>query len=53
MGGFSPVNSKLPFFMPTDSFEKLLDRAAAWYGIDDGFWDIFGNRRPQFGERPR
>jgi 4-alpha-glucanotransferase len=29
--------------MPTDSFEQLLDRAAAWYGIDDGFWDIFGN----------
>ena len=29
--------------MPTDSFEQLLDRAASWYGIDDGFWDIFGN----------
>jgi 4-alpha-glucanotransferase len=29
--------------MSTDSFEQLLDRAASWYGIDDGFWDIFGN----------
>jgi 4-alpha-glucanotransferase len=29
--------------MPTDSFEQLLNRAASWYGIDDGFWDIFGN----------
>jgi 4-alpha-glucanotransferase len=30
--------------MPSDSFELLLDRAASWYGIDGGFWDIFGNR---------
>ena len=30
--------------MPSDSFEQLLDRAASWYGIDGGFWDIFGNR---------
>ena len=30
--------------MPSDSFEQLLDRAASWYGIDAGFWDIFGNR---------
>src|SRR5664279_3503127 len=26
-----------------ESFELLLDRAASWFGIDDGFWDIFGN----------
>ena len=30
--------------MPPDSFEQVLDRAASWYGIDGGFWDIFGNR---------
>ena len=30
--------------MPSDSFDQLLDRAASWYGIDAGFWDIFGNR---------
>ncbi len=30
--------------MPSDSFEQLLDRAASWFGIDAGFWDIFGNR---------
>jgi 4-alpha-glucanotransferase len=29
--------------MPTDSFEELLNQAASWFGIDDGFWDIFGN----------
>jgi 4-alpha-glucanotransferase len=29
--------------MHSDSFEQLLDRAASWYGIDDGFWDIFGH----------
>jgi len=29
--------------MPSDSFEQLLDRAASWFGIDGGFWDIFGN----------
>ncbi|MEO8595791.1 MAG: 4-alpha-glucanotransferase [Candidatus Solibacter sp.] len=28
--------------MPSDSFDQLLDRAASWYGIDGGFWDIFG-----------
>jgi 4-alpha-glucanotransferase len=28
--------------MPSDSFEQLLDRAASSYGIDGGFWDIFG-----------
>ena len=28
--------------MPSDSYEQLLDRAASWYGIDGGFWDIFG-----------
>jgi 4-alpha-glucanotransferase len=30
--------------MASDSFEQLLDRAASWFGIDCGFWDIFGNR---------
>src|SRR6266702_1228333 len=39
----SLVESKLLPFMSTDTFEQLLDRAASWYGIDDGFWDIFGN----------
>src|ERR1039457_2933250 len=29
--------------MPSDSFEQLLDRAASWYGIDGGYWDILGN----------
>ena len=29
--------------MSTYSIEQLLDRAASWYGIDSGFWDIFGN----------
>ena len=28
--------------MPTESFEQLLDRAAAAFGIDSGFWDIWG-----------
>ena len=28
--------------MPSESFEQLLDRAAALYGIDPGFWDIWG-----------
>src|ERR1035438_8468588 len=39
-----PVKSKGPFFMDSSSFEQLLDRAASWYGIDAGFWDIFGTR---------
>ena len=30
--------------MASDSFDVLLDRAASWFGIDGGFWDIFGNR---------
>jgi 4-alpha-glucanotransferase len=30
--------------MPSSSFEHLLDRAAAWFGIESGFWDIFGVR---------
>src|ERR1035437_8634099 len=30
--------------MLSDSFEQLLDRAASWFGIDGGFWDIFGNQ---------
>ncbi len=29
--------------MLSDTFEQLLDRAASWFGIDGGFWDIFGN----------
>src|ERR1017187_5806182 len=29
--------------MPSDSFDQLLDRAASWFGIGDGFWDIFGH----------
>src|ERR1035441_4623755 len=29
--------------MPSDSFEQLLDRTASWFGIDGGFWDIFGD----------
>jgi len=29
--------------MPSDSFEQLLDRAAFLFGIDSGFWDIWGN----------
>src|ERR1017187_4250344 len=29
--------------MPSDSFEPLLDRAASWFGIGGGFWDIFGH----------
>jgi 4-alpha-glucanotransferase len=29
--------------MPSDSFEQLLDRAASWFGIGAGFWDIFGH----------
>ena len=29
--------------MLSDSFEQLLDRAASWFGIDSGFWDIFGH----------
>ena len=29
--------------MPSDSFEQLLDRAASWFGIGSGFWDIFGH----------
>src|ERR1035441_2055990 len=29
--------------MPSDSFEQLLDRAASWFGIGGGFWDIFGH----------
>jgi 4-alpha-glucanotransferase len=28
--------------MPSDNFEQLLDRAAAQYGIEPGFWDIWG-----------
>jgi 4-alpha-glucanotransferase len=28
--------------MPSDSFEQLLDRAAFLFGIDSGFWDIWG-----------
>ena len=28
--------------MDSSSFEQLLDRAASWFGIDGGFWDIFG-----------
>jgi 4-alpha-glucanotransferase len=28
--------------MPNDSFEPLLDRAASLFGIDSGFWDIWG-----------
>lgn len=28
--------------MPSESFEQLLDRAAAACGIDSGFWDIWG-----------
>src|SRR4051794_28360368 len=28
--------------MSSDSFQQLLDRAASCYGIDGGFWDIFG-----------
>jgi hypothetical protein len=28
--------------MSSDSFEQLLDRAASWFGIGGGFWDIFG-----------
>ncbi len=28
--------------MPPDSFEHLLDRAASEYGIDPGYWDIWG-----------
>ena len=30
--------------MDSPTFEQLLDRAASWYGIDAGFWDIFGTR---------
>jgi 4-alpha-glucanotransferase len=29
--------------MSSDSFEQLLDRAASWFGIGGGFWDIFGH----------
>ncbi|HWB86405.1 MAG TPA: 4-alpha-glucanotransferase [Bryobacteraceae bacterium] len=28
--------------MPSETFEQLLDRVAAAYGIDSGFWDIWG-----------
>ncbi|MBZ5726533.1 MAG: 4-alpha-glucanotransferase [Acidobacteriia bacterium] len=28
--------------MPSDTFQQLLDRAATLYGIDPGFWDIWG-----------
>ncbi len=28
--------------MPSDSYVPLLDRAASLFGIDAGFWDIFG-----------
>ena len=34
---------KATLFMPSDTFEQLLDRAASWFGIDAGFWDILGN----------
>ena len=30
--------------MDSPTFEQLLDRASSWYGIDAGFWDIFGTR---------
>ena len=30
--------------MPSESFEQLLDRAAALCGVEDGFWDIWGRR---------
>ena len=30
--------------MPSESFEQLLDRAAAQAGIETGFWDIRGKR---------
>ena len=35
---------RITLFMPSDSFDQLLDRAASWCGIDAGFWDILGNR---------
>jgi len=28
--------------MPSESFEQLLDRAASVYGVDAGYWDIWG-----------
>lgn len=28
--------------MPSETFEQLLDRAASLFGIDAGFWDIWG-----------
>ena len=30
--------------MPQQSFEELLDQAAAACGIDPGYWDIWGNQ---------
>src|SRR5580704_4479621 len=29
--------------MPAETYEQLLDRAAASYGIELGYWDIWGN----------
>ena len=32
--------------MPFETFEQLLERAAALYGIEPGFWDIWGRYHP-------
>jgi len=30
-------------FTPADNYQEALDRAAALWGIDSGYWDIWGN----------
>ena len=43
MAGKAPVESKFTLSpMPLETFEQLLDRAAAVYGIEPEFWDIWG-----------
>ena len=39
----APVESKFASHpMPSETFEQLLDRAASLYGIEPGYWDIWG-----------
>ena len=37
----------------SDSFEQLLDRAASLFGIEPGFWDIFGTHHTTSADTKR
>jgi 4-alpha-glucanotransferase len=41
---YTPLESKLSrlYPMPSETFEQLIDRAAAQCGVDAGYWDIWG-----------